>query len=76
MNKPPVQQPRKEEQTTTALRLPKSLHEELKRAADENFRSLNDEMVSRLDTTLLKEITRQNDELKMMLREVLTHLRR
>jgi predicted HicB family RNase H-like nuclease len=75
MTKPPVQQPKQQSYVKTALRIPQSLHETLKEAAKENDHSLNDEMLARLNTTLLEEITKQNEELKMILRQVLTHLR-
>lgn len=75
MTKPPIQQPKQKDHIKTAVRIPPSLHQALKEAASENGHSLNDEILARLNTTLLEEITRQNDELKMMLRQVLAHLR-
>lgn len=75
MTKPPVQQPKQQSYVKTAIRIPRSLHEALKAAAKANEHSLNDEMLARLNTTLLEEITKQNEELKMMVRQVLTHLR-
>lgn len=75
MLKPPVQKPKQQSYVKTAIRIPQELHLDLTRAAKENDHSLNDEMLARLNTTLLGEITRQNEELKMMLRQVLTHLR-
>jgi predicted HicB family RNase H-like nuclease len=75
MTKPPIQQPKQKSHVKTAIRIPRALHEELKQAAIENEHSLNDEMLARLNTTLLDELTKQNDELKMMLRQVLAHLR-
>jgi hypothetical protein len=75
MIKPPIQQSKQQDHVKTAVRIPPSLHETLKAAAKANEHSLNDEMLARLNTTLLEEITRQNEELKMMLRQVLTHLR-
>jgi plasmid stability protein len=75
MTKPPVHQPKQQSYVKTALRIPQSLHEALRVAAKANEHSLNDEMLARLNTTLLDEITKQNEELKMMLRQVLGHLR-
>ena len=75
MTKPPIQQPKQQDYVKTAIRIPQELHQALTLAAQENGHSLNDEMLSRLSTTLLEEITKQNEELKMMLRQVLTHLR-
>lgn len=75
MIKPPTQQPKQQTYIKTAVRIPPSLHQALKEAAQQNEHSLNDEMLARLNTTLLEELTRQNEELKMMLRQVLTHLR-
>ncbi|MGZ4872753.1 MAG: Arc family DNA-binding protein [Candidatus Angelobacter sp.] len=75
MIKPPVQQPKQQNHVKTALRIPKELHESLVQAANANGHSLNDEMLARLDTTLLNEITKQNEELKLMLRQVLSLLR-
>lgn len=75
MIKPPVQQPKQQNHVKTALRIPKELHQSLLDAADHNGHSLNDEMLARLNTTLLDEITKQNAELKLMLRQILTHLR-
>lgn len=75
MIKPPVQKPKQTSYVKTAIRMPPSLHEALKEAAKQNDRSLNDEMLARLNTRPFEEMRRQNEELKMMLREVLTHLR-
>lgn len=75
MTKPPVQQPKQTDYVKTAIRLPRSLHEALTEAATQNDRSLNDEMLARLNTSPFEEMKRQNEELKMMLRQVLTHLR-
>lgn len=75
MHKPPVQQPKQKDYIKTAIRIPVSLHEALSLAAEQNGHSLNAEMLARLNTSPLEEIKRQNDELKMMLRQVLGHLR-
>lgn len=75
MNKPPLQQPKQQDHIKTAIRVPPALHAELLNAAEQNGHSLNAEMLARLNTSPLNELKRQNEELKMMLREVLTHLR-
>lgn len=75
MNTPPIQQPKQKNHIKTALRIPAALHGELKAAAEQNGHSLNAEMLSRLSLSALDDIKRQNEELKMMLRQVLSHLR-
>lgn len=75
MTKPPVQQPKQQDFIKTALRIPAFLHDELKHAAERNCHSMNDEMLARLNTKPLDEIKRQNEELKTMLRQVLSLLR-
>lgn len=75
MTKPPIQQPKQQDPVKTAVRMSPSLHKVLKQAAEENQHSLNDEMLARLNTSLLEEITKQNEEIKTMLRQVLAHLR-
>lgn len=75
MNKPPLQQPKQKNYVKTAIRIPTPLHEALILAAERNGHSLNAEMLTRLNASPIDELKRQNDELKMMLREVLNHLR-
>lgn len=75
MNTPPIRQPKQKNYVKTAIRLPTALHEALVTAAEQNGHSLNAEMISRLNVAPLDDIKRQNEELKMMLRQVLGHLR-
>lgn len=75
MIKPPIQQPKQQDHVKTAVRMPPSLHKTLKQAAEENQHSLNDEMLARLNTSMLEQLTKQNEEIKMLLRQVLAHLR-
>lgn len=75
MHKPPLQQTKQQDHIKTAVRIPPELHSELVAAAEQNGHSLNAEMLARLNASPLDELKRQNEELKMMLREVLTHLR-
>lgn len=75
MNKPPIQQPKQQSHIKTAVRIPMGLHGELTAAAEKNGHSLNAEMISRLSASPLDDVKRQNEELKMMLRQVLSLLR-
>jgi hypothetical protein len=75
MSTPPIQQPKQKNHIKTALRLPTALHQELTAAAERNGHSLNAEMLSRLSASPLDDIKQQNEELKMMVRQVLGHLR-
>jgi hypothetical protein len=75
MNTPPIQQPKQKNHVKTAIRMPAALHHELSAAAEQNGHSLNAEMLYRLSSSPLDDIKRQNEELKMMLRQVLGHLR-
>lgn len=75
MSTPPIQQPKQQTHIKTAIRVPAGLHQELTAAAERNGRSLNAEMLSRLNASPLDDVKRQNEELKMMLRQVLQHLR-
>lgn len=75
MNKPPLQQAKQQAHIKTAIRIPPALHAELLAAAEQSGHSLNAEMLARLSPSPLDELKKQNEELKMMLREVLTHLR-
>jgi len=63
----------------TALRLPEDLHDELKKAADLNERSLNAEIVARLLQSSLSEAfaTLQSDstEIKALAHEILRTVR-
>lgn len=70
MSKPPLKK------TTlvpvkTALRLPPGLHQELHQAAELNIRSLNAEIVARLQVNRLDELDRKIDEVRLMLRQLL-----
>ena len=58
----------------TALRLPSELHAELHEAAEINGRSLNAEIVFRLQANPLHHVERQNDEIKLMLRQLLDRM--
>jgi hypothetical protein len=75
MKTPPIRQHQQKNHIKTALRIPTALHEELVAAAERNGHSLNAEMLSRLSASPLDDIKQQNEELKMMLHQVLGHLR-
>jgi hypothetical protein len=75
MRTPPIPQQKQKNHIKTALRIPTALHEELVAAAERNGHSLNAEMLSRLSASPLDDIKQQNEELKMLLRQVLGHLR-
>ena len=70
MNKPPVRKTTKRV-INTALRLPTELHGEIRQAADRNGRSMNAEIVARLQESPLDDVKRQNDEIKAMIRQLL-----
>lgn len=68
--------PDKDPIINTAVRLPRVLHSELHAAAEQNFRSLNAEIVARLAAARsheqkLDEILRQNAVLTAMLKEAI-----
>jgi hypothetical protein len=55
--------------------MPPELHAELQDAADMNGRSLNAEILARIQESPLDELRRQNTELKTMVREILDLVR-
>lgn len=75
MTKPPVQKQAQSEYVQSAVRMPKSLRSELQEAAMRNGRTMNAEILARLQASPLEDIKRQNDDLKKMLREVLDCIR-
>jgi hypothetical protein len=54
--------------------MPRSLREELKDAAERNGRTMNAEILYRLQASPLDELKKQNEELKKLIREVLDRL--
>jgi hypothetical protein len=74
MTKPPVQKHIQKDYVQSAVRLPRSLRQELKDAAERNGRTMNAEILARLQASPLDEIKQQNEELKKMLRQVLDRL--
>lgn len=71
MPNPPLQKPKQEPYVQTSLRLPKRLRDELSEAAEINGRSLNAEILARLQASPLEEISRRQVEIKAMIRELL-----
>jgi hypothetical protein len=64
-----------DEYVKTAIRLPPELHAEVKRAAKAAGRPMNAELIARVASSqqvdLLKELLKQNAEMKAMIRELL-----
>lgn len=71
MKKPPLQQSRKRDYVATAVRLPRALHLDLKQAAEHAGRSLNAEIVSRLEASRTDSLSTDINEIKSNLRKVL-----
>ena len=75
MRKPPIQKATQSGYVQSAVRLPPQLHQELKAAAEENGRTLNAEIISRLQAASLHEkldrLAAGHQELRSMLRELL-----
>lgn len=74
MRIPPAQETKQRDYVKTALRLPEKLRDELQDAAARNGRSMNAEILARLEMDQLEEIKQQNVEIKAMLRAVLDKL--
>lgn len=71
MPKPPIQKPVHTDSVKTSVRLPRLLHEELQAAAENDVRSLNAEILIRLQSSALDEIKRDIVEIKALLRKLL-----
>jgi hypothetical protein len=71
MTKPPVQKPVHTDSVQTSLRIPRQLHATLQAEADRNARSLNAEILLRLQASPLDEVRKQHAEIKAMLRALL-----
>lgn len=74
MKKPPIQKPTQDDYVKSSLRLPRQLHAELLNAAEYHGRSLNAEILDRLQAApvvdMLQELLRENAEMKLMIREI------
>lgn len=71
MKKPPLQKARARDNVATAVRMPRDLHSELKQAAELAGRSLNAEIVARLDASRKDSLSTDINEIKSNLRKVL-----
>lgn len=64
-----------DEYIKTALRLPRDLHKEIKEAAEYNGRSMNAEIIARLDSkpkgTTLDDLARQNKDLRALVQRII-----
>lgn len=72
MPKPPIQKTVHTDSIKTSVRIPRELHEQLQAAADRDARSLNAEILVRLQSSPFDEIKRQNEEIKLMLRMLMS----
>lgn len=75
MTKPPIQKKTQHNYVQSALRLPPELRDEIKEAAELSGRTMNAEIIARLQESQLSSLLRENAELKMMVREILDILR-
>jgi hypothetical protein len=74
MTKPPNKKLSQESYVHSALRMPESLRNSLKDAALKNGRSMNAEILARLQTSPTDEILAEIAEMKHMLRKVLDQI--
>jgi len=70
MKKPPTQKPVHKDVKFAAFRLPSELHEELKLAAERNGRSLNAEVIARLQVNPIEALEAKVDRLETMVRQI------
>ena len=75
MIKPPTQKTTQHDYVQSAVRIPRDLHAELQDAAERNGRSMNAEIIARLQVSAVEmginELAKQNSEIKAMVREIL-----
>ena len=71
MPKPPLQKPVHVDSVKTSVRIPRALHAELQMAADHDVRSLNAEILIRLQSSTLDDIKQDIAEIKATLRKLL-----
>lgn len=75
MKNPPTQKPAQSDYIQSAVRLPRQLHSEIQDAAARNGRSMNAEIIARLQAgpvvELLAGLARDVAEIKTMDREIL-----
>lgn len=77
---PPTKKNSQESYINTGVRLPVALHTELRDAAERNGRSMNAEIIARLQAepvyVALADIKRQSTAMKAMMREILDLVRK
>lgn len=71
MTKPPIPKVKQVDYVQTAVRLPRALRDDLREAAIRNGRTMNAEIIARLQASPLDELAEQNEEIKRLLRELL-----
>lgn len=71
MTKPPKSSPPQDDYVQSAVRFPRELREEIKRAAERNGRSMNAEIIARLQDRQTEALTAELAEIKAALRKIL-----
>jgi predicted HicB family RNase H-like nuclease len=74
MTKPPNKKASQKNYIHSAVRLPQDLNEELKAAAARNGRSMNAEIIARLQASPMDAVMAELTELKRMLRVALDQI--
>jgi len=74
MTKPPEKKLLQKDYVQSAVRFPPHLHAELKASAEKNGRSLNMEILARLEAGPSTQILAEIAELKLMMRKVLDNM--
>lgn len=72
MTNPPRQKKIHIDSINTSIRIPRALHAELQEAASRQARPLITEILSRLQSSPWDDLRRQNEEIKHMLRLLLS----
>lgn len=68
MPNPPKTKPARAGYVQSSLRIPQQLRDALLVAAEKNGRSLNAEILARLEMSPLEDIKRQNEEIKTLVK--------
>lgn len=74
MQKPPAKKTTQKHFVQSAIRFPPDLRDRLKAAAETNGRSLNAEVIARLQASPLDEVLSELAEVKGMVRKVLDQM--
>lgn len=75
MTKPPTQKKSQSDYVQSAMRLPPELRDEIKATAELNGRTMNAEIIARLQQNQIATLMRENAELRKMVREILDIVR-